>query len=46
MNIMKDIMRLYQDGNKTTTKKLILGKLKTNLSANKRNELLKIYNSL
>ena len=28
------------------TKKLIFGMLKTNLSANKRNELLKIYNTL
>ena len=46
MSIMKDIMRLYQDGNKTATKKLILGQLRTNLSANKRNELLRIYNSL
>ena len=28
------------------TKKQILGKLKTNLSQNKRNELLRIYNTL
>jgi len=28
------------------TKKQILGKLKTNLSPNKRNELLKTYNKL
>ena len=28
------------------TKKEILGKLKTNLPPNKRNELLKIYNKL
>jgi len=28
------------------TKKLILGRLKTNLSANERNRLLRLYNSL
>jgi hypothetical protein len=28
------------------TKKIILGKLKTNLSSNERNKLLRIYNTL
>ena len=28
------------------TKKIILGKLKTNLSSNERNRLLRIYNTL
>jgi len=43
---MKDIIQAYRNGNKKLTKTLILGQLKTNLSPNKRNELLKLYNTL
>ena len=43
---MKDIMQAFHNGNKKLTKTLILGQLKTNLSANKRNELLRLYNTL
>ena len=43
---MKDIMRALHNGNKRLTKTLIMGQLKTNLSASKRNSLLKLYNTL
>lgn len=39
-------MQAFHNGNKKLTRTLILGQLKTNLSAHKRNELLKLYNAL
>ena len=43
---MKDIMQAYHNGNKKLTKTLILGKLKTNQSNYKVQQLLTLYNEL